>query len=331
MATRFGDINLVGCTNAGEISPIGYLTGTIVGFSLAAPDFVAVARAVSGLMELSIAGAQAIARSLRDQLDHSAGASLPDNTFSFMLIDGQCKSEEHLISSVNSAMRDIPLFGGSAGSDLSFGATSVYFAGRFHRDTALLALVRTNHSFKLFTTHHFVNADTRMVITEADPVSRLVTKINSEPAGREYARLVGLDVEHLTPMIFATHPVLVKVGGRYYARSIQKVNEDGSLTFFCAIDKGIVLTVANGTGILQDLERLFAELRADLGPPQLVIGCDCVLRGLELEQKQLKREAGDIFATHNVIGLSTYGEQFHAMHLNQTFTGVAIGMVQTRW
>lgn len=103
------------------------------------------------------------------------------------------------------------------------------------------------------------------------------------------------------------------------------------MTFFCAIDKGIVLTVANGTGILQDLERLFAELRADLGPPQLVIGCDCVLRGLELEQKQLKREAGDIFATHNVIGLSTYGEQFHAMHVNQTFTGAAIGMVQSHW
>ena len=57
-----------------------------------------------------------------------------------------------------------------------------------------------------------------MVVTEADPVARIVTEINAEPAGREYARLVGLDVDKLTPMIFATHPVVVKVGGRYYTR-----------------------------------------------------------------------------------------------------------------
>ena len=28
---------------------------------------------------------------------------------------------------------------------------------------------------------------------------------------------------------------------------------------------------------------------------------------------------------NNVIGFATYGEQFNAMHVNQTFTGVAIG------
>ena len=29
-------------------------------------------------------------------------------------------------------------------------------------------------------------------------------------------------------------------------------------------------------------------------------------------------------AEHNVIGFSTYGEQFAGMHVNQTFTGVYI-------
>ena len=33
----------------------------------------------------------------------------------------------------------------------------------------------------------------------------------------------------------------------------------------------------------------------------------------------------EIFAENNVVGFSTYGEQFEAMHVNQTFTGVAIG------
>jgi hypothetical protein len=34
---------------------------------------------------------------------------------------------------------------------------------------------------------------------------------------------------------------------------------------------------------------------------------------------------GRIFAENKVIGFATYGEQYNAMHVNQTFTGVAIG------
>lgn len=325
LAARFAGINLIGCTSAGEITPLGYSAGSIVGFSLAAPDFVAVSGAIHGLSRLSIKDVQAIARDACGRLHHATGSVPGEDAFAFLLIDGQCRSEEQVVSSVHWAIGEVPLFGGSAGSNLSFGPTFVYHEGGFHDDSAVLALVRTSHSFKLFTHHHFVDAEQKMVITAADPVTRLVTEINAEPAGREYARVVGLDIDKLTPMIFATHPVMVKVGGRYYARSIQKVNDDESLTFFCAIDKGIVLTVARGTGILENLKKLLAELRAELGQPQLIIACDCILRGLELERSQLKSQASRLFAAHNVIGLSTYGEQFRSMHVNQTFTGVAIG------
>ena len=102
-----------------------------------------------------------------------------------------------------------------------------------------------------------------MVVTEADPQMRIVTEINGEPAGKEYARLIGLDEEALSPMCFATFPVVVKIGGKEHVRSIQKVNEDGSLTFFCAIDVGVVLTVAQGVDILENLKHLLAEIGRD--------------------------------------------------------------------
>ncbi len=97
-----------------------------------------------------------------------------------------------------------------------------------------------------FRTQHFVESDKRMVVTRADPGRRIVSEVNGKPAAREFARLVGLDVTELTPMIFATHPVVVRVGGQYFVRSIAKVNADDSLTFFCAIDEGIVLTDRSG-------------------------------------------------------------------------------------
>ena len=69
------------------------------------------------------------------------------------------------------------------------------------------------------------------------------------------------------------------------------MNEDESLSFFCAIDKGIVLTVAKGTDLLRSIESLFDQINVEIGPPQLVIGCDCILRA-RTGEKQLKDEAG---------------------------------------
>ena len=324
LAALFGHVRVIGCTTAGEISPVGYLDGAIVGFSLAAPDFAAVAAPLRALPSFSITEGESIVRDLRQRLGRE-GNGLPENDFAFLLIDGLDKCEDLVVSSIYSALGKVPLFGGSSGGAMSFGSSSVYYDGAFLSDCAVLLLVRTRRRFKLFTIDHFLPSDTRMVITEADPRTRVVTEINAEPAGREYARLVGLDVDKLTPMIFATYPVLVRVGGRYYVRSIQKVNDDGSLTFFCAIDKGLVLTVAKGTDIIRNLSDQLQAIRAEIGPPELLIGCECILRSLELEQKQLKGEAGRLLAEQNIIGFNTFGEQFQAMHVNQTFTGAAIG------
>ena len=47
----------------------------------------------------------------------------------------------------------------------------------------------------------------------------------------------------LNSVPFADSPFVVKIDGANYVRSIQKVNPDGSLTFFCAIEEGLVLRV----------------------------------------------------------------------------------------
>jgi hypothetical protein len=49
------------------------------------------------------------------------------------------------------------------------------------------------------------------------------------------------------------------------------------------------------------------------------------LRRLELEQRRLSGPVGDFLASRKVIGFSSYGEQFNAVHVNQTFTGIMLG------
>ncbi len=125
-------------------------------------------------------------------------------------------------------------------------------------------------------------------------------------------------------MAFAAYPVMVRVGGEYHARSIQKVEDDGSLRFYCAIDEGLVLTVAEGQEMSRSLDRALENLKSELGSVQLILGFDCILRRLEAEQKQKKLTISETLKKHKVVGFSTYGEQYRSLHVNQTFTGVAI-------
>jgi hypothetical protein len=103
------------------------------------------------------------------------------------------------------------------------------------------------------------------------------------------------------------------------------MNEDQSIQFACAIDEGIVLTVARGLDMVSNLESAFAAVRARIGEPSLILGCDCILRFLEAQELGVRDRIGEIMIRNNVVGFATYGEQFNAMHINQTFTGVAFG------
>ena len=62
-----------------------------------------------------------------------------------------------------------------------------------------------------------------------------------------------------------------------------------------------------------------------LGGADFVLGFDCALRRLDAENRQMKRELSDVYREFGVVGFNTFGEQYGAMHLNQTFTGLAIG------
>jgi hypothetical protein len=316
---------VVGCTTAGEIGPSGYLQHSLSGAGFPAGSCLAVSGLLDHLGHFDIVQGHAFAQSLLQQLESKAPQASPENSFAFMMIDGLSIREEPVAHALQYGLGKIPLFGGSAGDDLKFEKTFIYYNGRFHSDSAVLILINTSLPFKIFKTQHFIPTEIRLVVTGADPTKRIVTEINGLPAAEEYARIVGVDVHELNPQRFAASPVVVMIDGTDYVRSIQKANADGSLTFFCAIEEGVVFRVANGVELVNNLEQTFDKIRAEIGLPQLVFGCDCILRNLEVSQNGLKDRVGEIFRDNNTIGFSSYGEQFHGVHVNQTLTGIAIG------
>lgn len=322
----FGDTPVFGCTTAGEITPFGYIKDGLSGIAFPAGEFVAESTLFAPLGRFEITQVREQTRRLTAQLDRRA-ADLRDEgrSFGLLLVDGLSFREEQLISAVGNTLTGVPIVGGSAGDGFKFRKSFVFHDGEFVADAAILMLIRTRRRFSVFKTEHFVPTDRKMVVTDADMDRRRVFELNGEPAALEYARLVGLDETSLSPRTFAAHPVVVRVGGEYHVRAIQRVNSDNSLSFFCAIDKGLVLTLAKGVDILENLRALFDRLEQQTGVPEAIIGYDCVLRNIELEQRQLKAAVSALFVEHKVIGFCTYGEQYMSMHVNQTFTGVAIG------
>lgn len=326
IAQRSEGLVVIGCTSSGEIAPEGLSEGTITAIGFPAADFTMSALRFDDLDHFDPAHAQQVVRSLVAETQEQARAvGHTKGRAAIFLVDGLSHREEMLTVTVQDALGDIPLIGGSSGDGLDFKETFVFHDGAFRRDAALVAVLCSSHRMHAFRSQHYTPGQVKMVVTAADPVARVVTEINAEPAADEYARLIGVQTKELSLELFALHPPMVRAGGEYYCRSIQSANADGSLTFYCAIDEGIVLTLGEAHDVLAELRALFDDLDRMVGGIDRIIGFDCVLNSVALTQQQIRHEVSALFAGNRVAGFATYGEQFHALHVNQSFSGLAIG------
>lgn len=330
LQNKFGACPVVGCSTSGEITPHGYTENAITGFTLSNREINARSFVIDSIRDMAPSAVQACADEIRGHMASRHQANPAGRSFALFLIDGMSVMEEQVVALVHQALDETPLIGGSAGDNLRFDKTWVLHDGTFRSDTAVLTIINTTLPFTTFKTQHFLPTETKLVITEANPLTRTVYEINGLPAAEEYARLVGIDVDALVPEVFSRHPIMLKIGSDYYVRSLQKKNPDGSLTFYCAIDNGLVLTVGKGTDIVENTQRILDEISSQIEHPQLLITCECVLRRLEVLQRDLTSRMDSVLKKHNAIGFHSYGEQFNAVHVNQTFTGVMLGSSDDR-
>jgi hypothetical protein len=317
----YPDVDVTACTTAGEISELGYDEGKIIAVGFPTSGFATsslLIEDIGNLKPLPLIDRIALER-VKLQEKH---ADLK-HSFAFLVVDGLSLAEDALTATISPALRDMPLFGGSAGDGTDFGRTLVSLNGKVAHNAAVLTLIRSKYRTQVFSLDHLVPSEQQMVVTEADPNRRIVKSINAEPAAREYARIVGKDPEQLDRFTFASHPVVVRIGAAHHVRAIQQVNDASELVFFSAIDEGMVLTVAAPQNMVDHLRNKMAELSVN-GKPAHVLGCDCILRRIEAEQRQMTRDLSDVLSSHNVTGFSTYGEQIGPLHVNHTMSGVAI-------
>jgi len=327
LTETFKEIPLVGCTSSGQIDDEGFRKGGISAVAMSAADLVVTPHVIANL-STDCEGQAKVATSkiMADREKQPAEM----RTFGLLLVDGLSLMEERLTAALYCSLGDVPIVGGSAGDDLAFKRTHVFANGKFVSDAAILATFTTSLPFTTFKLQHFAPTDRMIVITAADPKTRTVFEIDGEPAAEVYARLLGVSTSSLDAQLCSANPLVLEIDGEPYVRSIGRVNPDKSMTLLCAIDEGMVLSIGAEVDAMKTLDQAFNAVREQLpmtgrGASPFVIGCDCILRRLEFEQRGTASRIGELMAANRVFGFSTYGEQFNGVHVNQTFTGVAIG------
>ena len=316
----------IGCTTAGEIlGSEGYIENSIICVAITSDKLTMKPVLIKDLRAF-----------VKDNVD-STDSAYPDelksllhldkeHCFTLLLIDGLSTLEEQVIAIINRVLQGIPMIGASAGDGADFKHTWVYCDGAFHENIAVLAVFETSLPFAPLHSQHFEPTDTRVVITDADVTNRTVTEIDGLPALEGYALAVDLPVDQMTPEVFAARPLMLKVGGEYYVRSVGHVNPDGSLVFFCAIDTGLVLTVAkHSTTLVKHLETALAKIHEVIDKPVLIFGSDCILRRLEMQSHGEMDETKRVLSQYPFIGFSTYGEQFCGVHVNHSLAALVLG------
>ena len=325
LAERFPDAVIAGCTTSGEHLSGAHHRNSLVLAGLVDSGVVWSCELVRGLQAVDGDRAMATADELFSVLDFDPDESDPENLFALLFIDGLSMQEERITALLDSALQGVPMAGGSAGDDLAFERTEVLHASGAHSDAMVLVVGRPERTkVRILKHQHFTPTARHLVITKADPARRKVVEIDGYPAVSAYAAALGLRPDEVTGDVTFLHPVTFRYQGELYVRSIQAVQEDGSLDFYCAIEEGMVLEIGGHEAMAPALTSDLSTLRDELGKLDFVLGFNCILRALESEGAGEHGAIGDAFASvcTAMVGFDTYGEQLHGLHINQTLVAV---------
>ncbi len=315
MQDAFPTSEVFGCSTAGEIVSGQMLNNAIVAMAFSAEAIKDLnIQVVEDLQdEQSLAGAFGV---FENHFKTPMAEIDPSEHVGIILIDGLSGAEEGFIENVGD-LTNVTFIGGSAGDDLKFAATHVYANGKSYQNAAILALLKPGVDFTFIKTQSFRDLGKPLEVTKADELKREVFEFNGQPAAASYAAAIGTSIEK-APEHFIQNPIGLVIDDEPYVRSPQQI-KGSSIMFYCSVMEGMELSLLESTDMIKDTRLAIDQAAEELGGVSGIINFNCILRTLELTDKNLTQEYGNLFGAVPTIGFSTYGEQYLG-HINQTAT-----------
>lgn len=320
MQDAFPKAQVFGCSSAGEITSGAMLSDSVVAMAFSAemaPDLKL--EIIRNLGQRH--GIEQAFGNFEKHFGQPVAAMDPTRYVGLLLIDGLAGVEEKVTETLGD-LTNVPFIGGSAGDDLQFTGTYVYANGNCYRNAALLALLKPGVRFSFIKTQSFRLLGKTLKVTRANEANREVIAFNGKPAAQAYAEAIGVPTPEVSRR-FMRNPIGLIVDGEPYVRSPQRLKGD-TMAFYCSVKEGMKLSLLESTDMLSDTRDAIARAEKTMGRISGILDFDCILRTLDLRQKNLSTEYGRIFTDIPTVGFSTYGEQYIG-HINQTATMLVFG------
>lgn len=231
-----------------------------------------------------------------------------------VLIDGLSAKEEKINERIGD-LTNVSFLGGSAGDNQKFEKTFVFANGKTYTNAAVLALLETNSEFEILKTQSFKSTGKKLVVTKADEEERTVLEFNGNPAKEEFSKAIGKDKDNIEKS-FSKHPTGLVFENDFFVRSPMKTDRN-NIKFYCSIKEGMELEILEAQDIVEYTQKDLDAQKESMGSISAIINFNCILRTIELRNKNQEKAYGEVFKEIPTIGFSTYGESYIG-HINQT-------------
>ncbi|WP_046213478.1 FIST signal transduction protein [Paenibacillus wulumuqiensis] len=305
--SAFATEHVVLCSTAGEYTSEGFKEGVISGFAYQ-----------RDLVELIEIKSPAILSIDELQSGYNKVRHNP-NAFMFILYDGLSGQEESVMTTLFFMDEKFKVIGGSSGDYVKFKETAVYIGNQKVNGVALY--FNWPRRTQLLKENLYYTTGERLLVTDAEPLNRLVRTFNNRPASTEYASVLGIP-ENQLEKAFMNNPLGKVIKDSTYITSPMKVNPDKSITFYSQIAPNTYVDVLQPL----DVHQCFQEtLNAIKFKPSFILSIHCILRSLKFKSENTWKSLDDklLSVSRNQAGFISYGEQIHNKHFNQTMVLLA--------
>lgn len=328
-----GDVPLIGCSTAGEISSGRAGDCGVVVMAIGGPGF-----------SVATAAAEARHGNLRDA-GSEAAACLADVSGShrvlMLLTDGLAGDQQEVVrGAYRTVGATIPLVGGCAGDGLKMSATFQFHRGQVLTNAVVAAAIASEAPIGIGVRHGWARVGEPILITASE--SCTVLTLNDEPALDAYLDRLGAPAEaYHDPAAFTrfalTHPLGLSRRGGEEVRFVAEADfERRAIVCIAEVPTGATAWIMHGDdqSVLEATEAACEEALVPLNGerPVGLVAFDCIARRGVLGDSGVCREVSVIDSVSQgapVAGFYTYGEiaRTHGMSgfHNQTLVVLALG------
>jgi len=309
-----GQIPLIGCSDAGQITTEGPTSKHVVVMALNTPDIEWTIGIGRGTDKDSFKAGKEAAEEVKKK------AKNPLSLF-IMFLDGLAENGAAAVRGVQEVLgKNFPIMGGSAGDDFLFKKTYQYHNGQVLNNTIIGMGLSGKFSFGVGVRHGWEPIGLPMKITKAEGAKLI--EVNNRPALSIYEDYFGKKAEELTKEPIArmayTYPLGMSVEGspELLIRCVVIADEKGVITCAAEIPEGSEIRLMIGDSekaikaAKEAAEGALTQLKG--AKPKVIFVFNCIARWKLLGP----RRGEEIAAIQEVlgkgvplIGFYTYGEQ----------------------